>query len=170
MVDEIEVIPQPGELSDIEFTQVRTCKECNETKTLAVFVKSKGAATGYRWQCQACYNALAKARRKNNVMVDGYRERQAETRARRRMALDVIAMAKRAELLESQGGGCAVCGQVSNFDVFYHLDIAQDGTWRGLICPLCKPIVGMLLRNGDKVAAAQNYIADRVKVDDWGVL
>lgn len=110
-------------------TFVRTCRECGIQKVLAVDFYPTSAG-GYRRNCRACVMKGNTARSAKPDAAD--KKRNAHL-----MGLYGISSAQYEELLQSQGGVCAVCGKPP---VRQRLSVDHDHRSmfiRGLLCNYC---------------------------------
>lgn len=66
-----------------------------------------------------------------------------------------------AEMLATQGGGCAICGAPEPKDKSLHVDHDhRTGTVRGLLCDLCNRGLGYFADSPLRLAAASRYLTE----------
>lgn len=67
-----------------------------------------------------------------------------------------------AEMLESQGGRCAICGGTDpggSKNVHFAIDHCHEtGTVRGLLCAPCNQALGLFKDNPERLRAAAEYL------------
>lgn len=153
-------------------SDLRTCRKCNEEKPLEDFVKNKTVKTGYTNECKECHNHYLRERRENNPDVvlrnreSGAKWRAANPEADRRKYLFRkfnITIEEYNELLQAQGGVCAICGREESVvrrsksgKEMLAVDHCHDtGKIRGLLCFKCNTAIGAL---GDTLEDLQRVI------------
>ena len=63
------------------------------------------------------------------------------------------------EMLEAQGGGCAICGRAPRTDISLHVDHEHvGGRVRGLLCFLCNQALGAFGDEPSRCMAAAAYL------------
>jgi len=147
-----------------------------------MFYKMKGMRDGYRNDCKAC-NLAAKheryvanpepvknrARQWQKENADRHAAWQREYRAQphRKLADRAghlkrkfgLTLAQYDELLASQNGGCAICGDAPEAGTSLHIDHDHDtGAVRGLLCVRCNNALGQLKEDAQLVRAAAAYL------------
>ena len=160
----------------------KRCKVCGEEKPLEDFYPTPGTRDGRRGDCKAC-NLAEKARRhKRNPVPARERtrkwmadnpERAEENRLRfiesggkkladRRSYLKRtygITLEEYDEMLERQGGRCAICRCEPRPDISLHVDHAHaTGALRGLLCFSCNITVGHVREDRSRLAAIGAYL------------
>lgn len=154
-------------------SDLRTCRKCGEEKTLNFFAKSKRHKDGYRNECKTCYNDYHKKRRNENPEL-AQKIRDAQTRwrianpeaDRRKYLLRKfnITLEEYNELLDKQGGVCAICGdeervirRAKSGKEMLAVDHCHDtGKIRGLLCFKCNTGIGAL---GDSVEGLERALS-----------
>lgn len=143
---------------------MKTCKKCAESKSLDRFgINKHGNPNG---KCKDCLN-------------EEKRERYASDPEARRRMLDGqkkwkygLSREEFDALLESQGGGCAVCGTLEPGGKGWQIDhdhaccdLPPNGSGRtcgqctrGILCPNCNLGLGAFGDSIDKMLAAMTYI------------
>jgi hypothetical protein len=158
---------------------MKRCSKCGELKPLESFYKEKTARDGYRSDCKDCFAARAKDwysknreqtiarvkkwQQENAEHVREYRkrhnaespERIREGHLRRKFGLTLETYA---ELLASQGGGCAICGEPEETSS-HHVDHDHDtGDVRGILCVRCNNGLGQFKEDPAILATALSYL------------
>jgi hypothetical protein len=147
-----------------------------------MFYKMNGMRDGHRNECKACNNAakLERYRKDPQRTIDRvtqwrrdnperFAEYQREYRARpERKVADRAGHLKRKfglsleqydEMLASQHGGCAICGDAPEANVSLHIDHDHDsGAVRGLLCFSCNGGLGQFKEEPDLIRAAAAYL------------
>ena len=77
-----------------------------------------------------------------------------------------------AQLLASQGGGCAVCGGTTDLCVDHdHTCCPGRNTCgkcvRGLLCSFCNRSIGMMADSSERLRSAADYLDARIGQMDW---
>jgi hypothetical protein len=123
---------------------VRICKVCDIEKSLDVFVLDKG----YRLHtCRECMNKKRNARLKER----GFKNRR-DYNLKAKYKIDIK---QYNSILESQGGGCAICHSKEpggKHDTVFHIDhdhsccpskVTCGKCIRGLLCHNCNTMLGL---------------------------
>lgn len=125
----------------------KQCTKCK--KTLPVEMFSKKDAYYHLSRCRECLNRLrADAQLRQNLREYGLTIEEYE------------------RLLESQNGGCAICGGYSTHShgekrtplVFDHCH--ETGKFRGLICNQCNRAIGMMGDSADRIEKVARYLRE----------
>jgi hypothetical protein len=160
---------------------VKRCKKCGDVKPLGEFYQATGTRDGRRGQCKACEIARNKAwyqqnRKRAIAYVKGWQRANAERvrdyqrqyradhaqqfrEGHLRRVFNLTA-AQYEELLEAQGGGCALCGRAPRSDRSLHVDHNhKTGVLRGLLCFRCNVGIGHFREDTLRMADAIVYLA-----------
>lgn len=130
--------------------QTKTCKTCNETKSITQFYKNSRAADNLMNKCKSCYGM-------NHGQTIEYR----------RMHRYGLTTEAYQELLNRQGGRCATCGVPSER---FHIDhdhsccprMKSCGECvRGLLCFNCNTALGHVKDNPRILLAMVEYLATK---------
>ncbi len=160
----------------------KTCRICGDTKPLGKFYRMAGMRDGHRNECKAC-NLAAKRRRyaddpakyiamvkrwqqANPERVNAYHRKNNARPERKRALRDQyyrrtfgISADEFDELLEQQGGGCAICGKRPKRVASLHLDHCHDsGDIRGILCLSCNQAIGKFRDDPDLLERAARYL------------
>jgi hypothetical protein len=169
---------------------VKRCRVCGELKVLDDFYAAAGMRDGHRNDCKACNLAAKAARTALNPQAnrdrvkrwqeenyDRYRARQRAYKqlperklAEREYHLKKkygITLADYDELLEVQGGVCAICGEARPEDRALHVDHDHEtGEVRGLLCFRCNNALGDLREEYELFQRAANYLDRDAELTD----
>ena len=121
--------------SGIEAASVacKPCTNCHEIKSLNDYHKSSKSSDGKASWCKACANAVARKSRKRTYDKESKRKWQIKSRYG-------LTPACVDEMLESQGGKCALCEKELSKP---HIDHCHNtGRVRGLLCHKCNIRLG----------------------------
>lgn len=128
----------------------RVCSKCSERKPLSDYDKHTQTANGYRPDCKTC--------RQNRLNSStGHKDRARRDSLRRNYN---ISLEEYNQLLEAQGGGCAICGkrpeqQKTNLAVDHD---HKTGTVRGILCTSCNLRLVGKFRDGALFRSAADYL------------
>ena|SRR5690606_10234711 len=125
---------------------VKRCSSCHEYKGASNFYRS--SACGVQNRCIPCVKQRDKARpsRANDP-------RRADNYFRRTYG---ITAAEKAEMLERQGGVCAICAVVPKRAVVDHDH--ESGAIRGILCDICNRALGLLKDSVEVLNSAAEYL------------
>lgn len=162
---------------------MKTCKKCGVTKPLTEFYRMAGMRDGHRNECKACNLAAQAAKRHADPRPNRERalrwnrdnpERVAAKAAAYRVSgkkriSDRRSHLKRRfgltldqydEMLQSQGGGCALCNRLPRPGKALHVDHDHEtGRVRGLLCFTCNNALGDFEDDPARLGAAISYLA-----------
>jgi hypothetical protein len=111
---------------------MRECCRCEEWKPLADFYPDSGTGRGKRSACKACIQADARAKYREDPV------RPAANRRRHVLRQFGISLEVYEAILETQGGGCAICGERCPTGRVLAVDHDHiTGVVRGLLCAPC---------------------------------
>lgn len=132
---------------------MRTCRFCRTPKPLNEFYKrGERNRSHYRSECKQCCLARTRANRAKNPERDALQRRR--THLRQSYG---ISDAEYQDLLEMQGGVCAIC--LNKPSAKLHVDHDHStGTVRGLLCKRCNLALGLLDDNGYRMLRAAQYM------------
>ena len=141
--------------------QTKRCSKCREFKPLSDFHRDRGQLSGLSCRCRRCRGV----QRRRRYIESGEHERmaqqyEAETRSIRYQRRYGITLADYDEMLEEQGGGCAICGKTPE-DNGKRLGVDHDhntGRVRGLLCDKCNSGLGMLRDDSTLLLRAVEYL------------
>jgi len=170
----------------------KRCWVCGEIKPLSEFYKAPGCVDGRRGDCRRCFQAAAKARREANPELKAiarqrtarwiedneeryraykreYRQTENFKRAFRKWHLKKnygITPEQYDEMLERQGGGCAICGKPPG-ETALHVDHCHEtGRVRGLLCFSCNAGLGQFHHDPELLGRALEYTATHWRIED----
>lgn len=158
---------------------MKTCGVCGETKALEDFPKQpRHKADGRGRNCKVCVNTQRKIRRADPVKRARELEKEREGRKRRYspeanranslMRRYLLSVDEYDEMLEAQGGVCAICEtSVPGGHGRFHVD--HDHTCcpgvrtcgkciRALLCSTCNVMLGAARENVTTLARAITYL------------
>jgi hypothetical protein len=168
---------------------MKACNKCGVVKPLEDFHRAPGCRDGRRGDCIECFRAAANARNAANPQAnrDRVRRWQEENPERYREKLKEFKQSpagKRSdrkghlrrkfgmsledydELVEKQGGVCAVCGYPPDEGKSFHIDHDHDsGRIRGLLCSRCNHAIGLLRDDPEVIESALTYLAASRRID-----
>jgi hypothetical protein len=128
--------------------QTKTCKTCNETKTIDQFGIQRTGKYGVKAHCKSCYNV-----------------KPAQSIEYRRLHRYGLSDEAYQELLNSQGGRCATCGVVPERFCIDHDHSCCPGIKtcgecvRGLLCFNCNAALGQVKDDPRILLAMIEYLA-----------
>jgi len=145
----------------------KACNKCGVTKPLEQFHRHRSARDGRNSFCAVCATAAASAWNKANpgyhrqkAKEYGLRhpDRKADNNLRWRLGLP---WGTYAQMLEAQGGKCAICGTTKPGDRIkrFHTDHDEaSGDVRGLLCNNCNNGIGRLNHDPIRLRLAADYL------------
>jgi hypothetical protein len=124
----------------------RRCPDCGATKPLAAFPRNASGSGGFARYCKPCHNARGRESRER--LHGGSREYH----LRRRYGIGQVDVD---ELLEAQGGRCAICGRAGP----EHVDHDHRTGWvRGILCFNCNGGLGQFRDDPELLGEALTYL------------
>lgn len=143
---------------------MKKCGTCGEVKPLDMFFNMSASKDGKGYRCKPCDTLARKKWQKDNPEKSSY-----SARNRRLKFVYGIDVPIYEDMLEKQGGLCAICGCSENRTAGERKDwnFAVDhnhntGKVRGLLCNTCNRGLGML---GDTIERLENALAYLKKND-----
>ena len=152
------------------------CPKCGETKHSDQFGKNRANEDGLNYHCKACVNAAAAARWASNPeYARRNAERNRELYADQPRYLNYrykgrfgITLSEYEQMLEAQGGGCAICLERPDPDK-PRFPVDHDhaccpgkkscgGCVRGILCPACNHGLGKFKDKQDLLKSAISYL------------
>lgn len=130
---------------------MKACKKCGETKPMSAFYRNKNHSDGREYRCKPC--RMEEIRKHTAQRSSDYN---------RRMNLKAffgLTPEQYDEIIESQGGLCAICQGPLCRPNLDHCD--TTGRIRAVLCQTCNHKLGRVewvLRRGDFVRRALAYI------------
>ena len=127
---------------------MKECTRCHEAKPLSDYMNQKHGYLGKGQKCRECISKITMLCHK-----------EARDRALRRnygITLDDYNY-----MLESQGGKCAICGQLPENIQYEKLHVDHDhatGAVRGLLCDMCNKGIGSLKDDVRLLDSARRYL------------
>jgi hypothetical protein len=161
---------------------LKRCSKCGESKPLDEFHRATGTRDGHRPECRDCFRAIARERYRRDPKAaiervrkwqrdnaDRYNANQRARNARpevKRRQRDAyyrrtygISADEADAMLESQGGGCAICGARPERLASLHLDHDHEGGHvRGFLCLSCNQGLGQFRDDPELLLAAAKYL------------
>ena len=140
-----------------DLRQIR-CKRCGSLKSIHMFYVKNRNSNGKTGICKACKLNTEKARKRGLPSGD------LKNKSRKSYLKIVYGMTPEqyAQLLESQGGGCAICGNRENFrgnQKMHHVDHDHvAGRVRGILCAKCNSGLGFFDDDETKLTKAIVYL------------
>jgi hypothetical protein len=172
----------------------KICRGCGDDKPFSEYTKARQNTSGYHAQCKDCTRAVQKKYREANPEKGKeYDRRWRENTAvyREQMKPDYLSAEYRKStqlargwtnflektyrvtpaefyaMLESQSGGCAICGRKDSGakNRQMHLDHChKTGKNRGILCHSCNVGLGNFKDDPDKLLAAVAYLLKNAEV------
>lgn len=140
---------------------MKACKKCGATKPLEDFYRAAGTRDGHRGDCKVCSSedkrrryladpeaAIARVKRWQQANPERVNATQRARRAKPEVRLRDRAghlmrkygmtIEQYDAMLETQGGGCFICGRPPRDDISLHVDHDHStGRVRGILCFCC---------------------------------
>jgi hypothetical protein len=146
--------------------KTKSCTSCKEVKPLAEFsIVKTGKRTGNPFpKCKVCRNKINKERKERDPSI--YRRIEWPSKLKR---LYGITVDQYYSMLESQGGGCAICEtkvpssrkrKYASIEMFFVDHCHTTGKVRGLLCSRCNRGIGFFDDSIDKLNSAVNYLEE----------
>lgn len=158
---------------------MKRCTKCGELKPKSEFYKVKGGRDGLRGDCKSCHATRARewyAKNREHSIANVKRWQQAnkerlQATRRKRNALRKreireghlrrtfgMTQTEYDAMLATQGGGCAICGDVPAEGKAFHVDHLDDVV-RGILCVRCNNALGQLKESAELAVRAADYLA-----------
>lgn len=140
--------------------ETKTCKDCKEDKALSEYNKFSRSADGLAYRCRSC----ASVRQKK--WVESIPDRHLYYRERNLRKAFGIGLEEYDQMLEAQGGVCAICsqeettvrqGRLQSLSVDHCHD---TGKIRGLLCNSCNRALGKFKDSIEHLLAAAAYLEE----------
>lgn len=137
---------------------MKRCPRCRSHKLTTEFSKNRRRGDGLQYHCKKCCGELAKLRASDRRA--GYRT------AHYRIKKYGVDEETFDAMVESQGGGCAICGRKpEDFvgDRFRTLCVDHDhntGVIRGVLCQRCNRGLGMFDDDPGRMKTAAKYLRE----------
>lgn len=131
----------------------RECRLCGEVKPLAEFYPRDSAGRLRRNECSDCHKALVNGR------YDPERQRSYALQR-----LYGITVQEYDQMLQDQGGGCAICGALDAATTRHgtarlHIDHCHEtNRVRGLLCSPCNLAIGHFKHDSELLKKAAEYL------------
>lgn len=152
----------------MKYTETKQCRDCGAVKTLGYFNRRKDGKRQDR--CVKC-PAKADPQRhaealdeRRTVTPAGFCPTEARKfqRMHQKYGIDYW---KFHQMLEQQGGGCAICGATDDLVVDHDHSCCPGRKTcgdcvRGLLCGHCNTGLGRFFDSEERLASAQNYLRD----------
>jgi hypothetical protein len=172
--------------------ETKVCRVCGKRKPVDEFYRASGCVDGRRGDCRSCFQAAARDRKEANPELkqvarertQRWREDNPERYAENLRRFKASGGMKKSlrkwhlrtkygitpeqydEMLERQGGGCAICGKPPG-DIALHVDHCHEtGRVRGLLCFSCNAGLGQFRHDPDLLGRALEYAAVHWRIED----
>lgn len=138
---------------------MKACTKCKTEKPLTEFNKNKSEKDGHQKWCKSCRTEYNLSKRDHQ---SEYQKRYRgfnvlELRDYRLQKKYGITLKDFTEMLERQGGGCAICG--TDLDHTGHVDHCHtSGMVRGILCSHCNTALGKFRDNTELLDNAIAYL------------
>ena len=151
--------PDEARLIHVPLVVAKVCTRCGRLKPLSEFGRLTGARDGLNYMCKRCGVERT---------LTWYRaNRDSYLRKRRSYRRHGLTETEFEELLESQGGVCAICGRPPRVGLRLAVDhdhACCPGEWscgecvRGLLCHACNRAVGILADSPSRSRKLASYL------------
>lgn len=145
----------------------KTCSKCGELKPKSEFYKDSKNKDGYQGHCKKCRNekiAQYKSGKRAQELRSRYRKSDAYKDACLNSTLKKrygITSAQYAEMLQEQGGMCAICGNPDALQRRLAVDHCHvTGKVRGLLCTECNLALGKFKDSQAVLSNAIKYLKE----------
>lgn len=145
--------------------ETKHCRKCASDKPRSEFHKDSNAKSGLTSYCKECNTAKARQWTKDNPdrVLAHSRKRATEGKFRSYNLARKYGMTDQmyAEMLQTQGGGCAICGTDDPGRGNKHFHVDHDHTSnlvRGLLCNNCNRGIGLLQDSVEVLERAAKYV------------
>ena len=147
---------------------MKTCPRCQETKPKTEFVKHKNRKDGLAPYCRPCAR-LRTVEYRERIGKEAYnvlqyqwwqKNKERAKRYRRKSTLKRsygLTIEQYEEMVQSQGGNCAVCLKPPN-DILYVDHDHATGRVRKLLCQSCNFALGLLEEDVERISRLIDYI------------
>lgn len=164
---------------------MKRCKKCGAVKSLDDFYRNRGARDDRRPECKACANAtrlkryrgnrdreIARVRawqKANPGRVKAWRQKNRDRLNKQLRKIHLrnkfgLTVEEYADILEAQGGVCALCKAPPTPGISLHVDHDHGtGEIRGLLCVRCNNAIGLLREDPDLMQRAARYVTADAK-------
>lgn len=142
--------------------ETRTCRACGDEKPIEDFQVYDYTDGKRRHRCRTCESARVKRHRHKLMGQDlvGFRAKRTAITRKNRYG---ITQEQYDEMLEAQGGGCAICGSpLPRNSGKSHLAVDHDhktGRVRGLLCDPCNNGLARFDDDPEKLMKAAKYLS-----------
>lgn len=138
--------------------ETKRCPRCDEPRPISEFGRNKGAYDGLTPYCRIHMNEWHREWRSKNKQAEKAIKKRAALKALYGLTLDGVQ-----ELLASQDGNCAVCGEPIQLDLdhrsAWHVDHCHDtGTIRGILHGPCNSMLGLAGDNPERLRQGAAYL------------
>jgi len=142
--------------------ETKVCTGCGRELPVSDFDKRRISPDGLGYRCSECRTAYRlKSREKRKVYARKYdAEHRTENTNRHLKRTFGITLADYDEMLEAQGGCCAICG-TTPWENKQRLGVDHDhetGRIRGLLCKSCNRAIGFLQDSPELCRLAMLYL------------
>jgi hypothetical protein len=153
---------------EAQIKSTKTCVICGKDKPKDCFGRSNSCLDGHRRQCKICMGEKIRKANPERIWAEAAKYK-AKSKAKMRDAQlrkdHGITQAQYLELLQRQGGKCAICGATDNgltrwgTPANFHVDHDHaTGVIRGLLCFPCNKGLGMFRDNSEALLHAIEYL------------
>lgn len=137
--------------------ELKRCRQCNEVKPSEMFTTDTSSRDGLFFRCVECNRASMHERYHKHKHERPWLERHL------RLTYG-ITVDQYNEMLDAQGGACAICGSTDHGSKNWHVDHDHEtGAVRGILCHGCNHALGGAHDNPDTLIAAAKYLWKRGK-------
>jgi hypothetical protein len=139
---------------------MKTCGKCKKQKTDGAFHKDRSRKDGRATVCRICRRAIAKAwRDRTGYYKRRYRENRDSERERILKRKYGIGFKEYHQMLDAQGGKCAICRRPGPTDRMLNVDHDHaTGHVRGILCNNCNRMLGHAKDDTSILSAGIEYL------------
>lgn len=150
----------------LEIVPYAPCSLCSESfpQTEEFFYKHSQKSSGFNCWCIPCSKKKARESelRRREEDPEGFAAKRQEQGRKQKLAKYGLTPEGYQELLDAQGGACAICGATENTrkgsDNFHVDHDHRTGRVRGLLCHHCNVALGMVDDDPDRLNAMIAYL------------
>ena len=143
---------------------MKVCSKCAVDKPLSGYHKRQASPDGLQARCKSCINETQRQRVVVNGIPKAQYNQEFHYRTKRSITRHGLTGAQFDSMVESQGGNCAVCGNVLRTPCVDHDKSCCPGQWscgsciRGVVCKKHNTALGGFNDNPALLRRAADYL------------